>query len=68
MARGWPWNVNLGGGFEYFFMFIPIWEDEPILTFFFFQMGWFNHHKRFAGLGRVYEVSEVKSRTKRPAK
>ena len=28
-------NVKLGGGFKYFFMFIPIWENDPIWLIFF---------------------------------
>ncbi len=38
-------NVLLGGGFKYFFMFIPIWGNDPILTNI-FQMGW-NHQLVF---------------------
>ena len=39
-ADGYPFE--LGGGFQYFFVFIPTWEDEPNLTHI-SQRGWFNH-------------------------
>ena len=36
---------NLGGGFEYFFMFTPKpWGNDPILTYAYFSNGCFNHH------------------------
>ena len=37
-----PQKKTLGGGFKYFYMFTPFWEDSPFWPIF-FQMGWFNH-------------------------
>ena len=34
---------NLGGGFKYFFIFIPTWGRFPFWLINIFQMGWFNH-------------------------
>ena len=44
-----------GGNFNIFDISTPNFgEDEPILTFVFFQLGWFNHQLVFRSFGREF--------------
>ena len=59
-TQTWILTYFLGGGFNYFFMFIPKFgEDEPMLTSIFFQMGWFNHQPVLFLYGYQTQVLKV---------
>ena len=40
-------NSELGGGFKYTCYFHPYLGKWSQIDYFFFQMGWFNHHRKF---------------------
>ena len=44
---------KLDGGSNMFYFHPETWEDEPILTSIFFQMGWFNHQLGKVGPGII---------------
>ncbi len=52
-------NKNPGWWFQTFFYFHPCLEKIPILTIFFFKLGWFNHQLEFSSTKKEVIDSKV---------